>query len=142
MPSSKPSVSELVALEFNLGSAQDQIEFDIEFFGHVLRRNSDNVDVLRCQVELLARVGRHDEALSFDYRLVHLRPEDFIARYNLACTLSVLGEVNEALLALDQALELGYRDLAHLESDADLETVRNHPSYREILRKHGYAVGS
>lgn len=116
-----------------------QMEFDREFYADILMRNPDNTDVLRRQVELLARCGDYEEALVLDRRLVDLSPRDFIARYNLACSLSMLGHVNAALEALDDALRLGYSDFVHLEDDSDLDAIRHSVGYFRILRKYGLA---
>ncbi len=120
-------------------AARDQLEFDLEFFDQILARNGDHIDVLRQQVELLARLGQHRRALELDRRLVRLVPQDYIARYNLACSLSMVGDVEEAFSALDAALELGYCDWAHLESDADLEAVRDDHRFDHLLAKYGLA---
>ena len=117
----------------------DQDAFDLDFFGRVLLRNANHVDALRQQVELLARIGDHERALELDRRLVTLAPCDVIARYNLACSLSMVGDVEGAVVALDMALEMGYCDWAHLESDADLQAVRDHQAFDELLRKYGLA---
>jgi tetratricopeptide (TPR) repeat protein len=114
-------------------SQQSQLDFDIEFFGHVLRRSADYVDVLRCQGQLLSRRARHLEALEIDRRLVDLRPADAIARYNLACSLALLGRPREAIDALRDALALGYTDLDHLESDADLESLHQDPEFQQLM---------
>lgn len=141
--SSADRPTEAVTVEFDVTGTQDQLEFEIAFYGHVLQRNANNVDVLRRQVELLARAGRYHAALPLHYRLVQLQPRDFIARYNLACVLSMLDELDEAIVVLDQALGLGYADVAHLESDADLEAIRGHDGYQLTLAKHGLKfVGS
>ena len=119
--------------------ALDQTQFDLEFYDRVLRRNANNVDALRQQVELLGIKGNYRQALDLDRRLVRLVPEDFVARYNLACSLSMVGQVDAALTALDTALELGYCDWAHLEADSDLESVRAHDGFQDLLRKYGLA---
>jgi Flp pilus assembly protein TadD len=116
-----------------------QIEFDIEFFYRILQRNGDDVDVLRRLVEIHARRGEHAEALILDRQLVRVRPRDAIAHYNLACSLSVLGHVEQAIAALDLAIELGYADVIHMEHDPDLEPVRGEPGFRQLLLKHGIA---
>jgi tetratricopeptide (TPR) repeat protein len=116
---------------------QRQIDFDLGFFGRILERSPDYLDVLRCQGELLTRDGRHPEALDVDRRLVALLPGDSIVRYNLACSLALLGDVAEALRTLRAALELGYDDLEHLEADPDLDVLRDEPVYAELLREFG-----
>jgi tetratricopeptide (TPR) repeat protein len=116
---------------------QDAVDFQIEFFDRVLRRNPDYVDVLRCQGELLSRKDRRVEALEIDRRLVRLCPEDCVVRYNLACSLALLNSPDEAVQELRQAFALGYSDLVHLEHDQDLDPLRDHPAFVALLREHG-----
>lgn len=116
---------------------RSQLDFDIEFFDRVLMRSPMYLDVLRCQAPLLSRKGLHDRALEIEQRLVSLRPHDGVAHYNLACRLALARRPQEAVLELRLALEHGYDDLDYLEADADLDTVREHPEYQELLRQYG-----
>ena len=116
---------------------QSQLDFEIEFFQCVLRRRSDYLDVLRCQGQLLSRKGLHTEALAIDRRVVQLSPADPIAHYNLACSLARTGESQQAIAMLRRAVARGYRDLEYLETDPDLDSLRNEPAYRELLRECG-----
>lgn len=115
---------------------QSQLDFDIEFFDQVLLRDPDFVDVLRCQGQLLSRKGLHVRAVEIDRRLVRLLPTDGIAHYNLACSLALSQRRREALHELRQALAHGYDDLEFLETDSDLDCLRDDPDYAELLRRH------
>jgi len=117
--------------------AKKQLEFDIAFYDRILRREPDYVDVLRCQGELLSRKGLHDLALAVDRRLAQLLPTDYVVRYNLACSLAMGGYRREALAALRAALEQGYDDYEYLETDSDLDTLRDDPAYRALMREYG-----
>ncbi len=119
-------------------SPEDQIDFDLEFYGKILARNPDNVDALRQQVELLAVRGDHQGALKLDERLVELRPFDKIARYNQACSLAMLGRLHPAVEALEMAIQLGYSDIAHLEADADLDPLRCIAEFWVMLERYGF----
>lgn len=65
------------------------------------------------------------------------------AHYNLACAFALESDQAPpresaemraaAFLHLDQARELGWRDRAHLEQDADLESLRSDPRWRALL---------
>jgi predicted Zn-dependent protease len=72
-------------------------------------------------------------AVELDRRLVDLLPNDFLARYNLACSLARAGRSDEAIDSLSRAILLGYDDLAHMEADPDLESLRNHPDFQALL---------
>ena len=88
-----------------------QEDFDREFFGLILRHSEANTDVVKRQAELLARNGDYENALRLDQLLTERQPEDPIAHYNLACSLSMSGQLQLAVIALARAIELGYRDL-------------------------------
>ncbi len=127
--------TELPATGPEAGPVDDQLGFEIDFFGRILRRNPRHLDALRRQVQLLSKTGRYHDALLLDQRLVDLRPRDYVAHYNMACSLSMVGRTNEALASLDDALRLGYRDIAHLEADPDLDSLRGDPRYLELIAR-------
>jgi tetratricopeptide (TPR) repeat protein len=113
-----------------------QVVFEIEFFRGVLDRQPDYVDVLRIFGNNLSSKGRRDEALEIDRRLTHLRPEDPVARYNLACSLSLTGRIDEAIAALNEALATGYEDFDYLKEDRDLDPLRNDPRFIALLQSN------
>ena len=118
-------------------ASQNQTDFEMDFFGGVLRRDPSYVDALRVMGDVLTRRGYYARGLRVDQRLVKLRPEDPLVRYNLACSYSLLGYVDAAIKELHRAIALGYKDYAHMKNDADLENVRNDPRYRRLLKQGG-----
>jgi hypothetical protein len=72
-------------------------------------------------------------SLEIDRRLVERLPDDFLARYNLACSQALAGRPDEAIDSLSSAILLGYDDLAHLEVDPDLDSLRERPDFRALL---------
>jgi len=119
--------------EFRPDLTQD--EFDREFFAHILRHGDSNLDVMRRLAELLARSGDYSGALELDRCLAARCPLEPIVHYNLACSLSMNGQQSAAIDALARALELGYSDLAHLDTDPDLDALRELPSFQAMLRR-------
>jgi tetratricopeptide (TPR) repeat protein len=115
---------------------QSQLDFEIEFFGGILGRYPDYVDVLRIQGNNLTLKGRYADGLQIDKRLVQLRPSDPLAHYNLACSYALLNKKEQALKTLRRAVELGYRDFRYLREDRDLDTIRHDPRFRQILREY------
>jgi predicted Zn-dependent protease len=111
----------------------NQLDFDVDFFERLLGRRGDSVEVLRVLAELVSRKGLAHRAVELDRRLVDLLPDDFLARYNLACSLARAGRPDEAIDSLSRAILLGYDDLAHMESDPDLESLRDHPDFRSLI---------
>ena len=113
----------------------EQLDFELEFFSAVLEGTPDYVDVLRIFGSLLALKGRFVEGLKIDKRLVRLRPDDALAHYNLACSYSLLQRPEASLRMLRKAIELGYRDFRYMREDHDLDTIRQDPRFRQILRE-------
>lgn len=109
-------------------------EFESEFWGRVLERQPYYEDVLRRQAEALAKAGHYQQLLPLDRRLVELRPQDPLVYYNLACTLSRLSLLPEAVQTLKTAIRLGYDDFGHIETDLDLEPLRDLPEFKSLLR--------
>ena|SRR5947209_8741592 len=114
---------------------QNQIDFEIDFFRSVLERYPEYVDVLRVLGNNLTLKGRIRDGLELDKRLVHLRPTDALAHYNLACSHSLLRQTDPALTALRRAIELGYRDFRYMKQDRDLDAIRTDPRYRAMLQE-------
>ena len=112
-----------------------QLDFDIEFFEQLLVRNERDVEVLRVLAELVSKKGSVDRAVELDEQLANLLPEDPLVRYNLGCSLARAGQTREAIASLKRAILLGYDDLAHLEVDPDLDSLRDDPEFRGLLGK-------
>ena len=136
-PQTSPLGSGLPGELLSRWQQQNQLDFDLEFYGRILQRNRDYLDVLRCQGQLLSRKGLHKQALEIDRRLVQLAPTDGVAHYNLGCSLALVGCSSEAIDALRQALLRGYNDFEYLEADRDLDSLRNTPAYHELMREFG-----
>jgi Flp pilus assembly protein TadD len=117
-------------------SEQSQLDFEIDFYGGILARRPDYLDVLRGLGNNLTLKGRYADGLVIDNRLVQLRPRDPLAHYNLACSYALLKRPEHALRTLRKAVELGYRDFRYMREDHDLDSVRNDPRFRQLLREY------
>jgi tetratricopeptide (TPR) repeat protein len=114
---------------------QSQLDFEIEFFDGILKRCPEFVDVLRVQGNNLTLKGRFAESLQIDKRLVQIRPNDPLAHYNLACSFALLKKGDLALKTLCRAIELGYHDFRYMREDRDLDSIRNDPRFKQLLRE-------
>ena len=109
------------------------LEFEIGFCEKVLLSQPDNLAALESLGNAYTRAGKIESGLDIDHRLVLLLPESAVAHYNLACSLSLLERVDEALETLVQAVHLGYGDFDYLEGDTDLDNVRHDARYAGLL---------
>ena len=113
--------------------SEELLEFEIVFYEKLLRAYPDFVDVLIPLGNAYTRRGLYDKGLEIDLRLAQLRGDDPLTWYNLACSYSLLNQVDEALGALRRAVELGYMDLSYLQKDPDLVNLRRSQKYRQFL---------
>lgn len=116
---------------------QEQRDLDVEigFIEGVVKRDPRFVEALQILGDDYTRRGRYQDGLKIDEKLANLRPEDSLVLYNLACSYSLMDQVDEALNALEKALSKGYRDFKWLAEDPDLRNVRRHPLYQKIRAK-------
>jgi len=108
-------------------------EFLVDLYDRETTRHPGNLEALAELAHALTRLGRLAEGLEVDRRLVRLAPEDPTVRYNLACSLALLGEGDQALDALACSIQLGYDDPEHLAEDEDLMSLRASDRFRELL---------
>jgi tetratricopeptide (TPR) repeat protein len=116
-------------------SSTDDIEFQMRFYEELLLRRPDYPEALILLGEIYTRRGNFKKGLEVDRRLSRLKPENPIVHYNLACSLSLVGEVSESLQAIRQAIRLGYDDLQYLTRDPDLTNVRQDARFNELVKE-------
>lgn len=115
--------------------AKEGIEFEIGFLEGVLEDDPENVECLRFLALAHTLAGLHERALDLDTRLATLRPRDPEVFYNLGCSHANMGNPDGAFQALGKAVELGYRDVRHLEQDHDLDSLRSDKRYQALIQK-------
>lgn len=108
-------------------------EFEIGFFESILKRDAAYTDVIEILGGLYTKHGRVSDGLKMDRKLVRLLPNNATAHYNLACSLALVKRKADALRALRQAVELGYRDFDWMQQDPDLEGLKHHPDFAALL---------
>jgi tetratricopeptide (TPR) repeat protein len=118
-------------------SRQEKRDLDIEigFLEGVVQRDPQYVDALQILGDDYTKRGKYLAGLQIDQQLAELKPRDSMVFYNLACSYSLTRHYEEAVGALEQAINLGYRDFGWLAEDPDLEDLRNQPVYRRIRAK-------
>ena len=116
---------------------QESKDLDIKilFMEGLVRRDPEYIEALQLLGDHYTQRGRYDQGLKVDEQLSRLEPQNPLVFYNLACSYSLIGEIDAAAIALEKALALGYRDFKWLAKDPDLRTLRKHPVFREIEAK-------
>jgi len=109
------------------------LAFETGVYEAALKSDPRRIATLEALGNAYARAGRLEKGLEVDRRICAVVPENPVAHYNLACTLSRLERTDAAADALERALALGYADKDQIESDPDLENLRACERYREIV---------
>lgn len=115
----------------------DPREMDIEilFLEGLVRRDPAYVEALQILGDDYTQRGRIAEGLLVDQKLSKLEPQNPLVFYNLACSLSLAGKLDESAQAIESALDLGYRDFKWLARDPDLKALRKDPRYVRLREK-------
>lgn len=135
-PATDPRFS-LLPLQLHLSAFNgvDDDRFEMQFYEDVLRQDPCNEDVLMALGHAYTTRGEYQKGLEVDRRLVRLRPSDPTAFYNLACSYSLTGQLDESIMTLEHAISLGYRDFDHMLRDPDLENLRKDSRFRRLIAR-------
>lgn len=114
---------------------QNDPAFEIAFYENVLKHSPRFIEALVALAELYTKEGLYDKGLALDRRLAELRPEDPVIQYNLACSLSLKGDIPAAFETMKCAVKHGYQDFAHLEKDQDLLNLLSDPGFQDYYRE-------
>ena len=109
-----------------------ELDVEIGFLEGLVRRDPGYVEALRILGDDYTRRGRVADGVRVDEQITRLNPDDPISFYNLGCSYSLAGQFEQASIALNRALDLGYRDFRWLSRDPDLGAFRKHPLYRRL----------
>jgi adenylate cyclase len=99
-----------------------------------LRRSPEDSKPAQLGATALVVLGERDRAKDWLARSLAIDPDDNIARYNAACTYSLLGEIEQAIDVLETLLPQARPDMRQwFKNDSDLDPVRSHPRYQSLL---------
>lgn len=103
--------------------SEQDFDFEIGFFESVFSRDKRDTRVIEILGHLYTKSGKITEGLKMDRSLVRLQPDNPLAHYNLACSLSLKKRKKEAVESLKTAVSLGYKDYDWMAQDPDLKPL-------------------
>jgi hypothetical protein len=106
------------------GPATVDLDINLEELHHTLGRHAFN----------LLSENKYVEARDLLVRLIAWK-STAVSWYNLACAHSLIGDTNDALVALKAAIDAGYDNLAHMLDDADLVNARAHVDFLALVQE-------
>ncbi len=108
-------------------------DFEIALYETYLSFRPDGVEALFGLGNAYTKRGSYSKGLEVDLRLVRLEPDNPTFNYNLACSYSLLKNLDRSIETLKRAIELGFDDRKQFETDPDLENVRRDPRFQKLL---------
>ncbi len=96
---------------------------------------------LRMRLMQAMRSGQTAEMETIAREGVALMPQDATWQYNLACALAYRADKKEALVALERAIDLGFRDAKQIAEDKDLASLAALPEFQVLLKKAALLAG-
>ena len=108
-------------------------QFEIQFFEGVLKGSPNFVEALIALGDLYTKHGFFEKGLHVDQKLVQLKPDDSIVLYNLACSYSLLGNLEKAFRVIQIAVARGYDEFDFMQKDSDLEKLREYLPFKDFL---------
>ena len=83
----------------------------------------------------LAALGELDRAKEWAERALAIDPDDGLAKYNVACFYSLVGEHERAIDLLLELLPGATQERKRwVQHDSDLDPLRSHPRFPEVVK--------
>ena len=114
---------------------KEDIDFEIAFYENILKDTPNFIQALSAIGEAYTKAGLWQKGREVDSKLSHLRPEDAVVFYNLACSYALLNQPRAALAALTKAIDFGYDDFEHLKGDTDLGNLLKDEHFRQYIKQ-------
>jgi adenylate cyclase len=103
-----------------------------------LRLHPENSRPAQIGASVLAGLGEKDRAKEWVALALAIDPDDNMVRYNAACTYAQLGETDRSIDLLQACLpQFGSDMKLWFKNDSDLDPIRHHPRYHELLKFAG-----
>jgi len=109
------------------------IEFEIDFFEKIIKKRPFFIEALSALGDLYTKQGLMQKGLEMDLTLSQLKADDPIVFYNLACSYSLVNNIDLAFISLKKAVDLGYEDFRFLKEDDDLKNLRVDDRFKEFI---------
>jgi serine/threonine protein kinase/tetratricopeptide (TPR) repeat protein len=104
-----------------------------------LELNPENPRALYMGAGALTHLGESEKAREWNRRALAMEPDDAGVLYNIACGFALEHQTQEALTALNKAIDLGFGHWKWIEHDSDFDSIRNEPGFLEVLARRPVA---
>jgi len=122
-----------------MGASDEQVRAaarrTVEIVEKHIEMNPDDARALYLGGGCLLTLGERERGLEWGRRALAIDPSDPLILYNVACLFSQAGEPEPAVEALEKAMDAGFGHRKWVEHDSDLDPLRDHPRFRELLAR-------
>tara|TARA_R110002072_G_scaffold271010_1_gene430856 strand:+ start:72476 stop:73990 length:1515 start_codon:yes stop_codon:yes gene_type:complete len=103
------------------------------------QRTADPAQLESDGIDAMER-AEYEEAERLFRALIESQPKLFVGHYNLASALSMQGDGEAAVYAMQDAIRLGFTDLAQIRRDPDLQSFRETEFFMQLVRSWGMII--
>ena len=114
------------------------LDFEFNFYVSLYKKLPNDKRLISILAELYTRHGKIEKGLELDRKLVEIDETNATAHYNLACSLSLVENFEEAICALRKSISLGYCDFNWMLEDQDLQALRTTEYFTQLKRDLGF----
>ena len=114
------------------------LDFGFNFYVSLYKKLPNDKRLISILAELYTRHGEIEKGLELDRKLVEIDESNATAHYNLACSLSLVENFEEAICALRKSISLGYCDFNWMLEDQDLQALRTTEYFTQLKRDLGF----
>jgi serine/threonine protein kinase/tetratricopeptide (TPR) repeat protein len=100
-----------------------------------LELNPDNPRALYMGAISLTTLGESEKAREWNRRAMAMEPDDPSVLYNIACAFAVEHQNDEAIQALNRAIDHGFGHWSWIDNDPDFNSLRAMPAFMTILSR-------
>lgn len=120
----------------SMGKKQEEIKVRLSALNTIerhLQLNPHDTRALYFGANNLARIGDNEKARELAERALRQDQNEPVVLYNVACFYALQGDLDQALILLEKAVDMGWGDRAWMETDSDLEPLRRHDRLKALL---------
>ncbi len=122
----------------SLGRRHDEMKArlaSLDLIQRHLDMNPHDTRALYVGANQLCNVGEQEKGLELAQRALGQDDKEPVVLYNVACFYAMQGDLDRSLELLARAVELGWGDRAWLETDSDLDALREDQRFVALLKR-------
>jgi serine/threonine protein kinase/tetratricopeptide (TPR) repeat protein len=100
-----------------------------------LELNPDDARALYLGAGALVQLGDRERGLDWTRRAYAIDSEDPGVLYNVACSYSNMGQIDDAIACLEKAVQNGFGHREWFENDSDLDPLRDDSRFQALMKR-------